>query len=76
MLKAVIEFYQDDFNEVSLKTQLELFRTGYKEAKKGLPDLCEVIEYTKTFSPAMQTGLSEVGKLLTLISCDASYKCC
>ena len=66
-LKAVIEFYQDDFNEASLKAQLELFRTGYKEAKKGLPDPCEVIEYMKTLSPAMQTGLSEVVKLLTLI---------
>jgi len=30
--KFVIEFYKEDFNEASLKVQLELFTTGFKEA--------------------------------------------
>jgi len=65
-LKEVIEFYHSDFNEASLKVQLELFTTGYIEGKKGRTDFSEVVQYMKTLSPAMQSAMSEVVKLLTL----------
>ena len=67
-LKVVINFYKDDFNVASLKVQLELFTTAYGQAEQSSqPSLCEVIEYMKSLSPAMQSGISEVVKLLTLI---------
>ena len=67
-LKIVTDFYKDDFNEASLKVQLELFTTGYSQAERSSqPSLCEVVEYVKLLSPAMQCGISEVVKLLTLI---------
>ena len=67
-LKVVINFYKDDFNVASLKVQLELFTTAYGQAEQSSqPSLCEVIEYMKSLSPAMQSGILEVVKLLTLI---------
>ena len=67
-LKVVTDFYKDDFNEASLKVQLELFTTAYSQAERSSqPSLCEVVEYVKLLSPAMQSGMSEVVKLLTLI---------
>ena len=67
-LKVVTDFYKDDFNEASLKVQLELFTIGYSQAELGSqPSLCEVVEYVKLLSPAMKSDISEVVKLLTLI---------
>lgn len=67
-MNIVTNFYKDDFNEASLKVQLKLFTSGYSQAEKSSqPSLCEVVEYMKSLSPAMQSGISEVVKLLKLI---------
>ena len=67
-LKVVTNFYKDNFNEASLKVHLEVFTTAYSQAERSSqPSLCEVVEYMKLLSSAMQSGMSEVVKLLTLI---------
>ena len=67
-LQAVTNFYKDDFHEVTLKVQLELFTTGFSQTEQSSqPTFCEVIKYVKSMSPAMQNGMSEVMKLIKLI---------
>ena len=67
-LKVVTNFYKDDFNVASLKVQLELFATGYSQGEQSSQEgFCEVIKYMKSLSPAMQSGISELTKLLSLI---------
>ena len=67
-LQAVTNFYKDDFHEVTLKVQLELFTTGFSQTEQSSqPTFSEVIKYVKSMSPAMQNGMSEVMKLIKLI---------
>ena len=77
-LKVVTNFYKDNFNEASLKVHLEVFTTAYSQAERSSqPSLCEVVEYMKLLSSAMQSGMSEVrSKIAYFNSCYASNKCC
>lgn len=66
--QTVTSFYKDDFHKPSLKVQLELFTTGFSQTEQSSqPTFCEVMNYVKSMSPAMQSGMSEVMKLIKLI---------
>ena len=67
-LQTVTSFYNNDFNEASLKVQLELFATGFSQTERcSHPTFCEVLKYAKSLSPAIQSGMSEVMKVIKLL---------
>ena len=67
-LQTVTSFYKCDFHKLTLKVQLELFTTDFSQAEQSSqPTFCKVMKYVKSISPAMQSGMSEVMKLIELI---------
>jgi len=48
-----------------LKIQLELFATGFSQTERCT--FCEVLKYAKSLSPAMQSWMSEVMKVIKLL---------
>ena len=66
-------FYNTDFNHESLKTQLAVLSTNFKE-KDGMNVLpTDVIDVIKSPTPAQKTLLSHVcmlGKLLLAYACN------
>ena len=67
-MQIVTSFYKDDFHEATLKVQLQLFITGFSQTEQSSqPTFCEVMKYVNSMSPALQSGMSEVMKLIKLI---------
>ena len=64
-LKAILDFYKEDFNEDSLKSQLKTFSTIYPR-KEGLV-MTDIIQYFKGLGPRVKDLLSEVCKVMELI---------
>ena len=64
-MKAILDFYKDDFNEDSLKSQLKIFSTIYPR-KEGLV-ITDIIQYFKDLGPRVKDLLSDVCKIMEII---------
>merc|ERR1712173_314482 len=64
-LRLILDFYHDDFNEDSLRTQLKTFSTIYP--RKEILVMSDIIDYFKSLGPRVKDLLSEVCKVMELI---------